>query len=72
MAKRKKHRIVLELRNFELPKLKSAVKVTIINDAGKVCTLEFGRGGLVVTQKCKQSGTRFSWEKLAEILESNS
>lgn len=62
------HRVQLELRNFELPKVKSAVKITINNDDGKVCTCEIGRGGLTYKPKSKQAALYLTWEELAKIL----
>jgi hypothetical protein len=65
-----KHSVDLTFSAFDIPKAGSAVKFTIRAVKGaKVGTIEIGQGSFGWKPAWKQRFKRFSWNKLAKILD---
>ncbi len=64
----RRHSVTADLRNFGLPKAKSAIRLVISARAYKLGELEIGRGGLYWWGHKRHKSKRISWSKFSEMM----
>jgi len=64
----RKHSVTASLRNFGLPKAKSAINLVISARAYKLGELEIGRGGLYWWGHKRHKSKRISWSRFSEMM----
>ncbi len=64
----RKHSVLASLRNFGLPKAKSAITLVISAKASKLGELEIGRGGLYWWGHKRHKSKRIDWSEFSEMM----
>lgn len=64
----RKHSVTASLRNFGLPKAKSAINLVVSARSYKLGELEIGRGGLYWWGHKRHKSKRISWTDFSEMM----
>jgi hypothetical protein len=62
------HAVMADLRNFSLPKAKSALGLAVFAGKHRLGQLEIGRGGLYWWGHKRQRSKRISWSRFASMM----